>query len=116
MKVKDGGSPATAGDEVSAVWVSTEVAAEDMVKAMGDLLGNVYTYNLIGGNLVVFGVTSTTDPDGSSKAAILMSSGVTGEGLENAPGLLNKSFKCIFFVLCDLYSIFIFIFILYSIF
>lgn len=53
MKVKDGGSPATAGDEVSAVWVSTEGAAEAMVNAMGDLSGNVYIYNLIGGNLVV---------------------------------------------------------------
>lgn len=53
MKVKDGSSPATIGDEVSAVWVNTEVAAKEMVEAMGNLSGNVYTYNLIGGNLVV---------------------------------------------------------------
>jgi len=53
MKVKDGGSPATIGDEVSAVWVSTEDAAEIAVKSMILPTSGLYTYTLIGGNLVV---------------------------------------------------------------
>ena len=53
MKVRDVGTPASDGDEVSAVWVTSEAAAEAMVILKGDLTGNVYTYELIGGNLVV---------------------------------------------------------------
>ena len=53
MKVKDGGSPATIGDEVSAVWVSTEVAAKSAVENMTLPTSNLYIYTLIGGNLVV---------------------------------------------------------------
>jgi hypothetical protein len=53
MKVCDLGTPASDGDEVSAVWVTTESAAEAMVNLKGSLSGNVYTYELIGGNLVV---------------------------------------------------------------
>jgi len=53
MKVCDVGTPASDGDEVSAVWVASESAAANMVNAKEDLTGNVYTYELIGGNLVV---------------------------------------------------------------
>lgn len=53
MKVYDFGSPASDGDEVSAVWVISEIAAAAMVDLKGDLSGSVYTYELIGGNLVV---------------------------------------------------------------
>ncbi len=49
-----------------------------------------YEYNVVDGNIVVHGVTSTTDPDGSSKAAILMERGVPGEGLALAPGLQKQ--------------------------
>ena len=52
MKVRDVGTPASDGDEVSAVWVADENAAAIMLST-GDLTGNVYTYGLIGGNLVV---------------------------------------------------------------
>jgi hypothetical protein len=53
MKVRDLGTPASDGDEVSAVWVTSEADAEAMVILGGDLTGNVYIYELIGGNLVV---------------------------------------------------------------
>ncbi len=53
MKVRDVGSPASDGDEVSAVWVTSEADAEAMVISGVDLTGRVYTYELIGGNLVV---------------------------------------------------------------
>ena len=52
MKVRDVGTPASDGDEVSAVWVADKNAAAIMLST-GELTGKVYTYGLIGGNLGV---------------------------------------------------------------
>ena len=41
MKVCDLGTPASDGDEVSAVWATTEAAAAAMVILGEDLTGNV---------------------------------------------------------------------------
>ena len=56
MKVRDLGTPASDGDEVSAVWVSNESIALQVLEDQDDLYGyggTVYEYGLIGGNLVV---------------------------------------------------------------